>query len=77
MKFTKKQRAEAIEILAICASQQGNPWNIHTFTIEEGPAEVLAASAWKQANTYCGLNDDFRIIFAEAECLLREGWSPS
>ena len=81
-KFTKKQRAQAIRILATLAMTPGEPLvreAAASLGIESKRAEELAFIAWWVA-------DDARDVLmqtynhhethAEAEALLREGWSP-
>ena len=64
-------RQEAIKILAICASTPGvNPFKIANVS---GEAATLAVQAYVAAEP---IRLNGCVVYAEAECLLREGWEP-
>lgn len=88
-KISKKVREEAATILSVVALRVGGAgWTTKGFFITDiagdmgfdgytGPESELARSAFSFVASKCiaGLND--RLTAAEAESLLRTGWSPS
>lgn len=77
MKISKRVREEAAMAMAICASQRETwPW-FYEDIAPTGLINWLCGQAWDA--TYN--NDDgtryWRERYAEAESLLRTGWSPS
>ncbi len=74
-KVGKRTREEAALICAVLASQE--TWRSFTCDVPigplESPARRLADAAWEAA---LGPGRTWRDIYAEAEALLRTGWSP-
>lgn len=70
-------RKEAAALLAILASQPESwPWFIDDCPWPcSDKARKLAERAWDAAAD-CAPVEPWRAIYAEAECLLRTGWSP-
>ena len=81
MKISKKTREQAATICAIAASSEyaSDAYNLAADAIGAGLAALaLANDAWGRATNggFGGEGDDLRADDAEAEALLRTGWTP-
>lgn len=81
MRIDKKIRDMAIHILSCCASTPGlcimdlDPhWQDGSPSAEttRQAVELASRAVWSMTDT----PERFAEIFAEAECMLREGWTP-
>lgn len=86
MKISKKTREQAALICALCASadQRADEWE-STYQASvladlDRPAQMLASTAWATVCNVASHTADYdartRERYAEAEALLRTGWSP-
>jgi len=78
IRVSRKTREQAATLLSTWACSdgalgQGESWNAHG--LDRVGAERRLADLALEAAGY-DINDDWRIWFAEAEALLRTGWSP-
>lgn len=75
MRVSKKIRAEAITICAIAASAEWPPGCVEEI-VRDGDFDFdagdLADEAGNHVDVWCGIRE----LWAEAECMLREGWCP-
>jgi len=84
MKYTKRDREQAILICQACALTPDLHGNKHISALRIGlphgsAAEALAFAAWSACFDILGVprtDEDASTLDAEAECLLRDGWSP-
>lgn len=86
MKISKKTREEAALICAICASadpqqdEWGSTYQASCLTGLDRTAQKLASDAWLFVTNDAPHVEDYdarvRERYAEAEALLRTGWSP-
>ncbi len=79
MKISKKTRDEAILLCSAIASNGAEEFSIWDANAAlgleyDGPADMLRYNAWREIRRFAV--EWSRTDFAEAECLLRDGWSP-